>query len=792
MVVVPRVENVLVAKGIQREFVEDGERLVEFRLELELPLPLDTRRRQNQHPSCKPAGAQLLDDHASLDRLAEPDFVTEQETVGVVHHDAMDDRDLIGLKIDAGVGEGDEVVVPIPRPEIGGHGAQVELLRQVDLSVPEAVHGIGQLGGAEVHLRDLLPPSVRPRDGPFGILGGHGFREHNAGDPVTGSPPRHAVSHLERSGDDHARTDADRVAVAVVEHDGGVRPFDPLHVPVALQRRAADAATRANRGDGLARHAAPILMVNREQREAVGDAGMKLYENQLGTGPWIRNTFDPGVYAKVDRNPNYFEMGVDGQPLPYMDNIELIALSREAYEGAFIAGEVDQVSFGTGLSLTEAESLRGQMGDRIDFRRKLHSAIEETHMHTQKAPFNDARVRKAVHLIINRELSLNPLGPGSGVLMGPVPQNFVPQAFTEEELLQMPGWREDKEQDIADAIALMNAAGVGVGADETITINTPIQCPCHATGIKEDVAALGLNLELETATGADYFAERSQGNFIMNIGLEVGGTDPDTYLFHRFHTGAPFNRTAFSDPEVDRLLEKQRALLDPEERADAIREASLALIEHSPQAFTAQLVFWPVSRSYVMGHPDAVPAGLVHQVQEHHRPVGDAQYLQDEMEIAFEAGGVDHRHGDVGPPEEQEVARHLFVGAARLQRVGARQVHELDAGASVGERALGSHDGLARPVAGVLPQAGQRVENGALADVGVAGEGDQHVPAVGAQTEPHQVLGPVLRAPAEPGRQPAGPGLRHVASRDAGASGVSIQICFACAPRSAIRAPRMR
>lgn len=102
----------------------------------------------------------------------------------------------------------------------------------------------------------------------------------------------------------------------------------------------------------------------------------------------------------------------------------------------------------------------------------------------------------------------------------------------------MPGWREDKDQDIADAIALMNAAGVGVGADETITIPTPIQCPCHATGIKEDVSVLGLDLELQQATGADYFAERSQGNFIMNIGLEVGGTDADTYLYHRFQAAA--------------------------------------------------------------------------------------------------------------------------------------------------------------------------------------------------------------------------------------------------------------
>lgn len=354
----------------------------------------------------------------------------------------------------------------------------------------------------------------------------------------------------------------------------------------------------------------PILMVNREQREAVGDAGMKLYENMVGTGPWIRNTFDLGVSAKLDRNPNYFEMGADGQRLPYLDNIEHVPAAGDALEGAFIAGEFDQVTFGTGLAWVQVESLRGQLGDRIDFRRKLHSAIEETHMHTQKAPFDDARVRRAVHLVVNRQIALNPFGPNSGVLMGPVPQNFVPQAFTEEELLGMPGWREDKEQDIADAVALMNAAGVGVGADETITINTPIQCPCHATGIKQDLEVLGINLELEQKPAGEFFPERSAGNFIMNIGLEVGGPDPDTYLYHRFHTGAPFNRTAFSDPDVDRLLERQRATLDPEARADVIRDASLALIDHSPQVFTAQLVFWPTFRSYVKGHPDAVPAGL--------------------------------------------------------------------------------------------------------------------------------------------------------------------------------------
>ncbi len=360
----------------------------------------------------------------------------------------------------------------------------------------------------------------------------------------------------------------------------------------------------------------PILMVNQEQREAVGDEGMKKYENMVGTGPWIRGELDPDVRGIVNRNPNYFEMGDDGQPLPYMDNIEHLAFSPEAQEGAFITGEFDHYdNIGAGGQFVQVQALQGQLGDGVAFRKRLHSAIEETHMHTQKAPFNDPRVRKAVHLVINRQIAVNPFGPESGVYMGPVPQMFHPLAFSEEELLQMPGWREDKEQDIADAIALMNAAGVGVGAGETITINTPIQCDCHGVGIKEDVAALGLNLELEPLTSAgEYFGERAKGNFIMNIGLEVGGTDADTYLYHRFHTGAPFNRTGFSDPDVDRLLEKQRSTLDPEARADAVREASLALIEHSPQAFTASLVFYPIFRSYVMGHPEGIPFGLTHNL----------------------------------------------------------------------------------------------------------------------------------------------------------------------------------
>ncbi len=350
----------------------------------------------------------------------------------------------------------------------------------------------------------------------------------------------------------------------------------------------------------------PILMVNREQREAVGDAGLKKYENMVGTGPFMRGELEAEVHGRLDANPNYF---IKGQP--YLDHIEHIAISADAQEGAFLAGEFDTFdSFTAGGYSFQVSSYQDQMGDKVDFRKRLHSAIAEVHMHNEKAPFNDQRVRRAVQLIINRQLTANPFGPGSGIIMGPVPQMFTPFAWSEQELLELPGYREDKEADIKEAIALATAAGLD--PNDPLTIATPIQCDCHAVQIKEDVKAIGLNLELEPATSADYFAQRAAGNYVMNIGLEVGGTDADTYLHHRFHSTGAFNRVGVNDPELDALLDKQRTTIDNEARAAAIDEVSLMLLEKSPQAFVSSLIFYPIFRSYLKGVPAKVPFGLTH------------------------------------------------------------------------------------------------------------------------------------------------------------------------------------
>ncbi|MBI4236432.1 MAG: hypothetical protein HY688_03640, partial [Chloroflexi bacterium] len=64
-----------------------------------------------------------------------------------------------------------------------------------------------------------------------------------------------------------------------------------------------------------------------------------------------------------------------------------------------------------------------------------------------------------------------------------------------------------------------------------------------------------------------FFTVMSSGDF--EVGLHsfwIGGIDPDMTLYEHFYTGSDRNYGRYSNPEVDKLIDKQSATLDKEER----------------------------------------------------------------------------------------------------------------------------------------------------------------------------------------------------------------------------------
>ncbi len=116
----------------------------------------------------------------------------------------------------------------------------------------------------------------------------------------------------------------------------------------------------------------------------------------------------------------------------------------------------------------------------------------------------------------------------------------------------------------------------------------------------------------------------------------------------------------------------------------------------------------------------------IHHVEGDDDGPAEIEDLVDEVEVALEIRGVDDADDPVGlrrveAPAEEHIAQYRFVGRARGERIRAGQIDDLDRTAvlRVG-RADFLFDGDAGIVADFLAQAGQGVEEGCLAGVGIA------------------------------------------------------------------------
>ena len=114
--------------------------------------------------------------------------------------------------------------------------------------------------------------------------------------------------------------------------------------------------------------------------------------------------------------------------------------------------------------------------------------------------------------------------------------------------------------------------------------------------------------------------------------------------------------------------------------------------------------------------------------------------MQDEVHVALQACGVGHHDGHVGLAKEDKVAGDLLVLRRGGERVGTGQVDDAIRVATVAKEALGLADRLAGPVARVLLQSGQGIEDGALARVRIAGQGHDEALAVGLRTASLQAV----------------------------------------------------
>ncbi|MBI2906652.1 MAG: ABC transporter substrate-binding protein [Chloroflexi bacterium] len=334
-----------------------------------------------------------------------------------------------------------------------------------------------------------------------------------------------------------------------------------------------------------------------------------LVRNVLGTGPFKFKAHNPGVSIEYVKNPDYWVKG-----RPFLDGVALYII-KDAYTriAALRTGRVLRTGTNfAALAPAHVEAIR-KTNPEIRFAPQAATASPSIYFNVRRPPFQDVRVRRAVSLVIDRQAALKTLADGQGMLARVFP--YEGWGHTDEELLKWPGWRQPKDQDIADARKLMADAGYPDGLAITIHSRTQQAATNGAVFVTQQMARIGIKATVEILEDAAFYAVRDQQAWAA-LTYTATSTIPDPDWMTKYFTpGGNSNASGNDDDKrlVD-MFERQRKEMDVSKRRALIKEMEIYAVEES-------LVWIPMTAPYVMygywGHVRGMILGVITDAAHH-------------------------------------------------------------------------------------------------------------------------------------------------------------------------------
>ena len=316
-----------------------------------------------------------------------------------------------------------------------------------------------------------------------------------------------------------------------------------------------------------------------------------------GTGPFISKTRVENERWTFERNPNYWN-----KPLPYLDGIEVFHVLPFSPEmgSAILSNRVDYVRATDPGTMARAQATPGMTGAQY-----YQSVIYGTFMNNRKKPFNDPRVRRALHLVLDRAVLVDVVKDVVPHMVGGFIYPFSEFATPKDELVKRPGYQADSTAAVKEAKALMAAAGYanGVkGLDHLVRDVASMRLLSQATQAMLQ-QTLNIETKLRTVVESVWFDDTANGNFDLAIGA-IPSTllDPSDYFNAWYGKGGPQNYSYWDNKAFQDVLAKIDREVDPAKRMALIREAEMIMEADPPVLPTTWEKLNDVWYNYVKGH----------------------------------------------------------------------------------------------------------------------------------------------------------------------------------------------
>ena len=301
--------------------------------------------------------------------------------------------------------------------------------------------------------------------------------------------------------------------------------------------------------------------------KAVKEAGKNYGQHPVGTGPYQFVSWSVGDSITLKAFDDYY----GGKPA--IPNV----IFRNIPEGTnrAIALETGEVDIAYDIEPIDKDTVRNN--ENLNLVEEEALSVAYLGFNTQKAPFDNVKVRQAIAYAINADDIVDAVLMGAG---SPANSPIGPKVFGYNPNIERYHQNYDKARE------LLKEAGFEDGFKTTIWTNDNPTRVQIAQILQAQLRKIGIEVSIEVVEWGAFLDGTSRGDhdmFILGWVTVTGDADYGLYaLFNSATHGGAGNRSFYTNPKVDQLLNDARTSTNPEERKALYGEVQEIIQEEVP------------------------------------------------------------------------------------------------------------------------------------------------------------------------------------------------------------------
>ena len=331
-------------------------------------------------------------------------------------------------------------------------------------------------------------------------------------------------------------------------------------------------------------------IISKAHAEEVGDKLGTPEGGLVGTGPYKYVSWQNGASVELTRNENYW-----GEDAGYFDNLTFKIITEDTTRvTALQTGDVD-------CTVAPPESMLDVLKSDENLTLTASPGFGVTFLafNTQKAPFNDAKVRQAIYSAIDLDTIYETLIKDAGEPSTALPNSTALFGTETEAWTEYAANAPQHTYDVEAAKALLAEAGYADGFECAITISDNSLRNTIALAIQEQLAEIGVTVTINKVSTDEHtayqFGEILDANGVRDYDMIMAGweadyPDPSGNLMPLCQGGNSSNAAAYNNEEVTNLINQQLQLSDPTQRNDLMFQALDIVMEEVPYLY----LYYPV------------------------------------------------------------------------------------------------------------------------------------------------------------------------------------------------------